>query len=373
MHAPSAIAHMYTYTRDVLLSVVETLMKLLHLDALLPMPIDQSASAGEKEEPERWTMTVEPYVPPSSRRPSTSQPEQELPVAHEVHDEKRDEQRDAGIPDTKPSQLDKLGDVVPTEYPDYTHLPVIHEVHDKSPTTTPSQDEKRITSDANAINPAHVGKVGDVIAIVHREHDHTSLITSPHLKHVLPDKDVTEETPEVCESKLSHLERTQSSHDVLADADEPTNFDEPTRTLSDAPSSLKLANAELSEDLDRVSNESNATDDTEADRMRSLDRVYPMEDEHDAKRRRLEDTSELLKDTNVPTPTSSRGDYKLSPPSSTSSRGGRSGAAVAKSKSLEWPASSSSEDDEEFTLEERFTSPRFMPTMGQATYFSTGM
>lgn len=345
MHPPSVIAHTYTYTRDVLLHIVEELMKLLHLDALLPMPIGQSARGKEiaSEEPEQWTMTVESYVPP--RRPSTSQPEQELPVAHEAYNEKRDEEREADVPDAKPTRVDKLGDVVATEQPERDQRPVVHDF----------LNEKRTTSDANFVKPTRVDKLGDVIAVEHPERAHTSLITSPHLTHTLPNKDVTVETPEVCESKPGHLERTQSTHDVLADTDESTKSlvtDKPMKSLTDAPSSLKLTkghSTERNEDLDRVSTESNATDDTEDDRMHSLDKVFPMTDEHDAKRRRLEDATVT--------------------PTSTSSRGARSDAAVAKSKTLEWPTSSSSEDDE-FSLEERFTSPRFMPTMGQATYFS---
>lgn len=292
MHPPAAIAHTYTYTRDVLLHVCEALLRILHLDRILPIghSVKDNAKSSSKPE-EQWTMTVEPYVP---RRASTSQPEQELPVTHEV------------------------------------------------------QHEKRAAEEATA-KPTRVDKLGDIVVIEQPEHSHLSLITSPHIAHVLPDKDVAVETPEVCESKPGHLERTHSARDVLADV----NDDMPTKSLIDASSTRKLTksrSADRSDDLDRVSVESNATDDTEDDRVRSLDKAYALTDERvdDNKRCPLEDKM---------------------PPVAAAGLGGRSDAAVAKSKTLAWPTSSSSEDDE-FSLTEQFTSPRFMPTMGQATYFS---
>lgn len=328
---------MLSSARDAILHVCEVVLHLLHLDRLLSLGHGdagaKSASLDEdrhthadkggdnnndKEKPE-WTMTIEALSP----RTFSNKVNKPLPSMHE------DAATDRSAQATQVCDQDEK-----TADKDETSGAIV----DANVAPCVTQGEEPPKTDAVARQP---------------ESPPASTFVSERFPDDLSPKKRAADTDDAAlrqpEEEEPHLERTRSELDLLALASGPLEAAGMGSKVPSDSDSLEKKPA-FGEDLDRVSIESNATDDTEEDRMRALDdsSVQQGRRSSDNGRRSLNDR-----------------------PPSGAKRSHRSTTKLRLKRGKSDSADLSSSDDEERLQSELYaSSPRCMPQVNRASFTS---
>jgi len=181
-------------------------------------------------------------------------------------------------------------------------------------------------------------KLGDIVAIEQPEHIDTALATSEHMIRALADKEIAVETPET--HSLAMLSR-YSNGVVKVPFKQDTKIEASSR---DWPN-----NCSPSDEVDRASVESNATDDTEDDRLRGLS----------------QDLAQLSPNEKVPSSA-----FQNAASTDMQKRLFLRDAQAVEDESdpVEWSSSSDDEDEDDALLAAFYSAPRFMPQLGESTF-----
>jgi hypothetical protein len=326
---------MLSAARDALLHVREVVLHLLHLDRLLSLghgdADTKSANLDEdrhthadkggdngKEEPE-WTMTIETLSP----RTFSNKVNKPLPSMHEdVVTDRSAQSTQVCDHDAKTADKDEPSGAIV----DANVAPCV------------TQGEESPKTDAVARQP---------------ESPPASTFVSERFPHDLSPKKGAVDTDDAAlrqpEEEEPHLERTRSELNLLALASASLEAAGMGSKVPSDSDSLEKKPA-FGEDLERVSIESNATDDTEEDRMRALD------DSSVQQGRRSSDNGRRSLNDRPPSGAkrSHRWTTKLRP-------------KRAKSDSADV---SSSDDEQQLQSELYASSPRCMPQVNRASFTS---
>jgi hypothetical protein len=204
------------------------------------------------------------------------------------------------------------------------------------PRAISEEDRRFLPSTAIPVVATRRDKLGDIVAIDPPEHIYTALAMSAHMIRALADRGIIMETPEMHSLVMPSLYsngvvKVPFKQDTKIEA---SSYDSPNDRLP-------------KEEVDRASVESNATDDSEDDRLRGLSR----------------DFAQLSPTEKVP---SSSFQNVVSMDMEKNRFLHDEQAMTEESEPAEW--SSSSDDDDDALIAAFYSAPRFMPQLGESTF-----
>lgn len=394
------MASILAYARDTFLHVCTVIAHLLHLDQLVAIGHSTKSTTSARSRHDRAleappnTVTIEALSPrtfshetslPSqqaSPRPAASatttaaQPQQQDEDAEqETHPIESSSHSDVSeitpaLVDTEhatsddTTQRNTSGNVDTTAH-ELMVLPTAHDLMVLPTKQSVRQEPEVLSSATTESTPAAPTETDKVPApSTHTPEDNNIPAAATTARESVP------------EDKPAPLEHAGSEHDLLAAAAAASaasasagnsSAESPSRATSDKPSPL----SDTTDDLDRVSTESNATDDTEEDRVRALDQSFGSDDVPDKRRVKKDKSKGILKDKSKGSQKDNQNDNQKDNQKDIqkdklkrSSR--QSGSRGPRRRS--WSASSSSDDEDALKAEMYAASPRCLPPLNRAAF-----